>query len=347
MATSSCPVQNEESGDVPPWAIRKPPNLHDDVKVNGKLSPKNTFQNKQISNGPLRHNVGLSNFRDSFRREPPNTWADDWTTIKKDLDQLWQVKNLLNEDCYCPEGAVEQSVEQLPETVMTRHSVIGRESWKVEEFEEGKPSGELTRKRTVALKGKPKRAWKTGSPRMLHVSGQSPVKQVAGAISWISREGECPRILATLSSAVNQAAKAVAIARKYLEEDHIDICCYPMFTPGRRRQDDSFIFILRKGSLRVGSISDDNTQELKISKASNPGTVAGAIAARVREGQRVFLSSIGPRSVSKAICSIVISRQYLKEDGVDICFRPSFMNIEFDDGRRSSCLQFQLLAQQI
>jgi len=185
------------------------------------------------------------------------------------------------------------------------------------------------------------------SARMLHVSGQSPVKQVAGAISWISREGECPRLLATQSPAINQAAKAVAIARKFLEDDKIDIACYPMFTPGRRRQDESFTFLLRKSNIRGNVIPDDGTQELKVSKQSNPGTVAGAIAARVREGQRVVLSAIGPRSVSKAICSIVIARQYLAEDGVDISCRPSFLNIEFEDGRRSSCLQFQLLAQQI
>jgi len=187
------------------------------------------------------------------------------------------------------------------------------------------------------------------SARMLHVSGQSPVKQVAGAISWISREGECPRLLATLAPAINQAAKAVAIARKFLEDDKIDISVFPMFTPGRRRQDESFTFLLRKSMTRgaVQGEIDDGTQELKVSKQSNPGTVAGAIAARVREGQRVVLSSIGPRSVAKAICSIAIARQYLSEDGVDISFRPSFLNIEFPDGRRSSCLQFQLLAQQV
>jgi len=193
---------------------------------------------------------------------------------------------------------------------------------------------------------------KKESARMLHVSGQSPVKQVAGAISWISREGECPRLLATLAPAINQAAKAVAIARKFLEDDKIDIAVYPMFTPQRRRQDESFTFLLRKNSLTRGvaagaGIADDGTQELKVSKQSNPGTVAGAIAARVREGQRVVLSSIGPPSVAKAISSIAIARQYLSEDGVDISFRPSFLNIEFEDGRRSSCLQFQLLAQQV
>jgi len=209
------------------------------------------------------------------------------------------------------------------------------------------------RKRGGGARGRPRRLPKaggsktrSGSARLLHVSGQSPVKQVAGAISWISRGGECPRLLATLAPAINQAAKAVAIARKFLEEDKIDIACYPMFTPGRRRQDESFTFLLRKSTIRA-VVLDDGTQELKVSKQSNPGTVAGAIAARVREGQRVVLSSIGPLSVSKAISSIAIARQYLAEDGVDISFRPSFLNIEFNDGRRSSCLQFQLLAQQI
>jgi len=209
------------------------------------------------------------------------------------------------------------------------------------------------RKRGGGTRGRPRRLPKaggsktrSGSARLLHVSGQSPVKQVAGAISWISRGGECPRLLATLPPAINQAAKAVAIARKFLEDDKIDIACYPMFTPGRRRQDESFTFLLRKSTIRA-VVLDDGTQELKVSKQSNPGTVAGAIAARVREGQRVVLSSIGPLSVSKAISSIAIARQYLAEDGVDISFRPSFLNIEFNDGRRSSCLQFQLLAQQI
>jgi len=214
------------------------------------------------------------------------------------------------------------------------------------------PTG-IGRKRGGAGRGRPRRSQTVGgsktrleSARLLHVSGQSPVKQVAGAISWISREGECPRLLATLAPAVNQAAKAVAIARKFLEDDKIDIACYPMFTPGRRRQEESFTFILRKSTIRA-VLLDDGTQELKVSKQSNPGTVAGAIAARVRKGERVVLSSIGPISVSKAISSIAIARQYLASDGVDISFRPYFLNIEFEDGRRSSCLQFQLLAQQI
>jgi len=246
----------------------------------------------------------------------------------------------------------EQASTEEPEEVVDAVKEDAEEKEVDDETGVEAPNG-TGRKRGGAERGRPRRSQTGGgsktrleSARLLHVSGQSPVKQVAGAISWISREGECPRLLATLAPAVNQAAKAVAIARKFLEDDKIDIACYPMFTPGRRRQEESFTFILRKSTIRA-VLLDDGTQELKVSKQSNPGTVAGAIAARVRKGERVVLSSIGPISVSKAISSIAIARQYLANDGVDISFRPYFLNIEFEDGRRSSCLQFQLLAQQI
>jgi len=246
----------------------------------------------------------------------------------------------------------EQALTDEPEKVSDAVEE-GAEEQEVDDETGVEAPAEKGHKRGDRGRGRPRRSQTAGdgktrleSARLLHVSGQSPVKQVAGAISWISREGECPRLLATLAPAINQAAKAVAIARKFLEEDKIDIACYPMFTPGRRRQEESFTFILRKSTIRA-VLLDDGTQELKVSKQSNPGTVAGAIAARVRKGERVVLSSIGPISVSKAISSIAVARQYLADDGVDISFRPYFLNIEFKDGRRSSCLQFQLLAQQI
>eukprot|EP00494_Astrolonche_serrata_P023225 UN23483 len=152
----------------------------------------------------------------------------------------------------------------------------------------------------------------TVSGRELHVSGESPVRKVAGAISWIAREGECPRILATQPPAINTACKAIAIARNYLREDNIDVSAYPRFSPNRRRTDDSFTFILAKAVKRAekyqrGQTSDEDEQQMKISKNSKPPTVAGAISARVREGQRVVLACIGPECVAIAVRSIAIA----------------------------------------
>lgn len=190
------------------------------------------------------------------------------------------------------------------------------------------------------------------------MSGESPVKKVAGAIAWIAREGECPRILATQPPAINTACKAIAIARTFLQKDKMDIMAYPRFSNPSRRSDDSFTFELSKTSLTVNNQSrkrfkteespaEEVVQEMKISKNSKPPTVAGAISARVREGQRVALACIGRDCVSVAIRSIAIARSYLAEDSVDISFRPCFKDISFQDGRTSSSLQFHILAQQV
>ena len=69
---------------------------------------------------------------------------------------------------------------------------------------------------------------------MLKVKSDSKPNTVAGVICNVVREArgnKPPSVLATGPQAINQAMKAVAIARKYLlEEDKpIDLCCTPVF----------------------------------------------------------------------------------------------------------------------
>lgn len=52
---------------------------------------------------------------------------------------------------------------------------------------------------------------------------------VAGAIAWVVRENGRAEVQAIGAGAVNQAAKAVAIARGYLALDGIDAICIPTF----------------------------------------------------------------------------------------------------------------------
>ena len=52
-----------------------------------------------------------------------------------------------------------------------------------------------------------------GGPRVLSVAGSSEVRKLAGSISHISRAGEPPILQAVGSSSLNQAVKAVAVAR--------------------------------------------------------------------------------------------------------------------------------------
>ncbi len=64
---------------------------------------------------------------------------------------------------------------------------------------------------------------------ILKVSAHSRSTAVAGAIAGVIREKGRAEIQAIGAGAVNQAAKAVAIARTYLALEGIDVICIPVF----------------------------------------------------------------------------------------------------------------------
>ncbi len=64
---------------------------------------------------------------------------------------------------------------------------------------------------------------------IIKVSASSRSTAVAGAIAGVIREHRHAEVQAIGASAVNQAVKAVAIARGYLQEDGIDIISIPAF----------------------------------------------------------------------------------------------------------------------
>ena len=65
---------------------------------------------------------------------------------------------------------------------------------------------------------------------ILKVAAKSRSTAVAGAIAGVVRECGHAEVQAIGAGAVNQAVKAVAIARGYLAEDGIEIICIPYFT---------------------------------------------------------------------------------------------------------------------
>ncbi len=65
---------------------------------------------------------------------------------------------------------------------------------------------------------------------IIKVSARSRSTSVAGAIAGVVREHGRAEVQAIGAGAVNQAIKAVAIARGYLALDGIDIVCMPVFS---------------------------------------------------------------------------------------------------------------------
>jgi stage V sporulation protein S len=65
---------------------------------------------------------------------------------------------------------------------------------------------------------------------MIKVSARSRSTAVAGAIAGVVREHGWAEVQAIGAGAVNQAIKAVAIARGYLDADGIEVIFIPTFT---------------------------------------------------------------------------------------------------------------------
>jgi stage V sporulation protein S len=64
---------------------------------------------------------------------------------------------------------------------------------------------------------------------IIKVAARSRSTAVAGAIAGVVRERGRAEVQAIGAGAVNQAVKAAAIARGYLELDGIDVICIPSF----------------------------------------------------------------------------------------------------------------------
>jgi len=69
----------------------------------------------------------------------------------------------------------------------------------------------------------------TDNVDIIKVAATSRTSAVAGAIAGIFREQQFANVQAIGASAVNQAVKALALARNYLAEDGYDVVCIPEF----------------------------------------------------------------------------------------------------------------------
>jgi stage V sporulation protein S len=64
---------------------------------------------------------------------------------------------------------------------------------------------------------------------VIKVSARSRTAAVAGAIAGVIRESSKAEVQAIGAGAVNQALKAIVIAKGYLAEEGVDVVCDPSF----------------------------------------------------------------------------------------------------------------------
>ena len=78
-----------------------------------------------------------------------------------------------------------------------------------------------------------------------------------------------------------------------------------------------------------------NNEVLKVSSKSNPGSVAGAITALIKENKKVELQTIGAGALNQAIKAIATARGFIAPTGVNLVCIPAFTDVEVEGEDRT------------
>ena len=78
---------------------------------------------------------------------------------------------------------------------------------------------------------------------------------------------------------------------------------------------------------------------LKVSAPSKPKSVAGALAAVIRERGSTEIQAVGAGAVNQAVKAIAIARGYVAPNGIDLIAIPAFTEITID-GEEKTAIRF-------
>ena len=75
---------------------------------------------------------------------------------------------------------------------------------------------------------------------------------------------------------------------------------------------------------------------IKVKAVSRTAGVAGAIAGVIREKMYAEVQAIGAGAVNQAVKALVLAKNFLEQDGIEVIFKPEFVNVEIDDKVRTA-----------
>jgi len=75
---------------------------------------------------------------------------------------------------------------------------------------------------------------------------------------------------------------------------------------------------------------------LKVSAKSNPKSVAGALAAVLRESGTAEMQAVGAGAVNQSIKAIAIARGFVAPNGINLIAIPAFVEIVIDGEERTA-----------
>jgi len=75
---------------------------------------------------------------------------------------------------------------------------------------------------------------------------------------------------------------------------------------------------------------------IKVRAVSRTAAVAGAIAGVIREHKHAEVQAIGAGAVNQAVKALILAKNFLEQDGIDIIFVPEFVNVDIEDKVRTA-----------
>lgn len=75
---------------------------------------------------------------------------------------------------------------------------------------------------------------------------------------------------------------------------------------------------------------------LKVSASSQPKSVAGALAAVIRDNNCAEIQAVGAGAVNQAVKAIAITRGFVAPNGIDLVAIPAFSEINIDGEERTA-----------
>ena len=75
---------------------------------------------------------------------------------------------------------------------------------------------------------------------------------------------------------------------------------------------------------------------LKVSAKSNPNSVAGALAAIIKEQNVAEIQAVGAGAINQAVKAIAIARGFIAPSGKDVVCIPAFTDIQIDGEERTA-----------
>jgi len=193
--------------------------------------------------------------------------------------------------------------------------------------------------------------------RVLKVSQNTQTNKLATSIGFVCEHGEAPLILALGPANVNTAVKAMAIARRKLKEENVDLRLYPTFREGAAKRFSAILLQTWKEEGNGNMQMEDEETDVSLTCGANsvPSQVAGAIAGKIREGYSVSIRACGAEAVSKTVSAVTFARMFLADSEknppestplgrvVDISCAPEFRHESVgSDGDERTILMFTI-----